>query len=253
MKRKSYFAIIFVAGLFGTAALEAQDNTAPAVLGGFETQGSATAGYRFLDTSGRKQKYLELFNLRQGFRVNEFELFGRAPEKGNDYADNYSITASGLGGDPFPGGQIAVSKKGLYDLTVNYLQSYYYWNRNDDQPNPGGLAGLSINHDWATVRKFGSVNFTLHATENLRFTFEDHRTAREGTTFVTRALDYFGSPAERGAFARANPYYLQAPVNETANRFAGAISYTRRDSNVFYRSCYQTFEQNLTIANLVSP
>jgi len=80
MKRKSYFAIIFVAGLFGTAALEAQDNTAPAVLGGFETQGSATAGYRFLDTSGRKQKYLELFNLRQGFRVNEFELFGRAPE-----------------------------------------------------------------------------------------------------------------------------------------------------------------------------
>ena len=32
MKRKSYFAIIFVAGLFGTAALEAQDNTAPAVL-----------------------------------------------------------------------------------------------------------------------------------------------------------------------------------------------------------------------------
>ena len=252
MKRKSNFAIIFVAVLFGATALEAQDNT-PSVLGGFETQGSATAGYRFLGTTGRKQKYLELFNLRQGFRVNEFELFGRAPEKGNDYADNYSITASGLGGDPFPGGQIAVSKKGLYDLTVNYRQSYYYWNRNDDQPNPGGLAGLSINHDWATVRKFGSVNFTLHATENLRFTFEYHRTAREGTTFVTRALDYFGSPAEWGAFARANPYYLQAPVNETANRLTGGISYTWRDWNVFYRIGYQTFEQNLTIDNVVSP
>jgi len=253
MKRKSYFAIIFVAGLFGTAALEAQDNTAPAVLGGFETQGSATAGYRFLDTSGRKQKYLELFNLRQGFRVNEFELFGRAPENGNDYADNYSITASGLGGDPFPGGQLAISKKGLYDLRVNYRQSYYYWNRNDDQPNPGGLAGLSINHDWATVRKFGSMNFTLHATDNLRFTFEYNRTAREGMTFVTRTLDYFGSPAEWGAFARANPYYLQAPVNETTNRFAGGLSYTWRDWNVFYRTGYQTFEQNLTIDNVVSP
>src|SRR5438876_557723 len=104
MKRKPTLAIIFVAVLFVTATLEAQDNAAPTVLGGFETQGSATAGYRFLDTSGRKQKYLELFNLRQGFRVNEFELFGRAPEKGNDFADNYSITASGLGGDPFPGG-----------------------------------------------------------------------------------------------------------------------------------------------------
>ena len=120
--------------------------------------------YRFLDTSGRRQKYLELFNLKKGFRVNEFELFGRAPEKGNDYADTYSITASGLGGDPFPGGQIAVSKQGLYDLRINYRQSYYYWNRNDDQPNPGGLAGLSINHDWATVRKFGSVNRLRKAT-----------------------------------------------------------------------------------------
>src|SRR5437667_2868098 len=253
MKSKSNLAIVFVGVLFGTAALQAQDNTAASELGGFETQGSATAGYRFLDTTGRRQKYLELFNLQQGFRVNEFELFGRAPEKGNDYADNYSITASGLGGDPFPGGQLAISKKGLYDLRVNYRQSYYYWNRNDDQPNPGGLAGLSINHDWATVRKFGSANFTLHATENLRFTFEYNRTAREGMTFVTRALDYFGSPAEWGAFARANQYYLQAPVNETANRFAGGLSYTWRDWNVFYRTGYQTFEQNLTIDNVVSP
>src|SRR6266705_490643 len=253
MKRKPTLAIIFVAVLFVTATLEAQDNAAPTVLGGFETRGAVAAGYRFLDTSGRRQKYLELFNLKKGFRVNEFELFGRAPEKGNDYADTYSITASGLGGDPFPGGQLAVSKKGLYDLRVNYRQSYYYWNRNDDQPNPGGLAGLSINHDWATVRKFGSVNFTLHATENLRFTFEYNRTAREGMTFVTRALDYFGSPAEWGAFARANPYYLQAPVNETANRFAGGLSYTWRDWNVFYRTGYQTFEQNLTIDNVVSP
>src|SRR5437667_8110109 len=164
--------------LLVSATMQAQDAPAPTNLGGFETQGSVTAGYRFLDTSGRRQKYLELFNLKKGFRVNEFELFGRAPEKGNDYADTYSITASGLGGDPFPGGQIAVSKQGLYDLRINYRQSYYYWNRNDDQPNPGGLAGLSINHDWATVRKFGSVNFTLHATENLRFTCEYNRTAR---------------------------------------------------------------------------
>src|SRR5947208_2265100 len=235
-----------------SALLHAQDAPAPTNIGGFDSQGSVTAGYRFLDTSGRGETYLELFDLRKGFRVTDFSLFGRAPEKGNDYADTYSITASGLGGDPFPGGQIAVSKQGLYDLRINYRQSYYYWNRNDDQPNPGGLAGLSINHDWATVRKFGSMNFTLHATENLRFTFEYNRTAREGMTFVTRTLDYFGSPAERGAFARANPYYLQAPVNETANRFAGGLSYTWRDWNVFYRTGYQMVEQNLTIDNVVS-
>jgi len=111
MKRSSHLAIAAVAVLLSAATLPAQDNPAPTNLGGFETQGSVTAGYRFLDTSGRRQKYLELFNLKKGFRVNEFELFGRAPEKGNDYADTYSITASGLGGDPFPGGQIAFSKQ----------------------------------------------------------------------------------------------------------------------------------------------
>src|SRR5947207_11993140 len=252
MKTTLRFIASALAVLLVSAAVQAQDTPAQTNLGGFETQGSITAGYRFLDTRGRRENYLELVNLRKGFRVNEFELVGRAPEKGNNYADTYSITASGLGGDPFPGGQIAVSKQGLYDLRINYRQTYYYWNRNDAQPNPGGLNGLSINHDWATTRKLGSMNFTLHATENLRLTFEYNRTAREGTTFVTRALDYFGSDTAWGGFARANPYYLQAPVNETANRFAGGLSYTLHDWNFFYRTGYQTFEQNMTLDNVAS-
>src|SRR5262249_8822927 len=174
-------------------------------------------------------------------------------ERGRGLADTYSINASGLGGDPYPGGQLSISRAGLYDLRVNYRQSYYYWNRNDDQPNPGGLPGLTINHDWATVRKMGSMNFNLHATEHLRFTFEYNRTSREGLTFVTRGLDYFESPDAWGSFVRANPYYLEAPVNEVANRFAGGIGYTWRDWTFFYRLGYQTFEQNLTIDNVDSP
>src|ERR1043166_3859118 len=108
MKTSLRFAIGTMAALLSTARLFGQETP--------QVQGSVTAGYRFLDTSGRREKYLELFNLRKGFRLNEFELFGQAPEKGNGYFDNYSITASGLGGDPFPGGQIAISKTGLYDL-----------------------------------------------------------------------------------------------------------------------------------------
>src|SRR5438874_7103044 len=222
MKRASFIVIATMAALLAAAAVHAQDNPAPVTLGGFESQGSVTAGYRFLDTSGRREKYLELFNLRKGFRLNEFELSGRAPDKGNAYADTYSVTASGLGGDPFPGGQLAVSKQGLYDLRINYRQTYYYWDRNDAQPNPGGLAGLSINHDWATTRKLGSMNFTLHATENLRFTFEYNRTARDGVTFVTRALDYFCSPDTLGIFVRAIPFYLQASIYDAATRMVGS-------------------------------
>ena len=54
----------------------------------------------------------------------------------------------------------------------------------------GLSTGLTNNHDWATVRKFGSVDFTLHATNNLRFHFNYYRPSDEGTTFTTRSLDF---------------------------------------------------------------
>src|SRR5262245_51062758 len=252
MKTAAQYTIIGLMVLLTTLPVAAQDKPLP-ILGGFENQGSVTAGYRFTDISGRRDKYLELLDLRSGFRVNEFDLFGRASEKGSGLADTYSVNASGLGGDPYPGGQLAISKAGLYDLRVNYRQHYYYWNRNDDQPNPGGLPGLTINHDWATVRKLGSMNFNLHATEHLRFTFDYNRNSREGLTFVTRGLDYFGRSDDWGGYVRANPYYMQAPVNEVANRFDGGIGYNWRDWNFFYRLGYQAFEQNLPSDDVVSP
>ena len=251
MKTTLRYAFVLMALTLCSAVLEAQD-TPPLNLGGFQTEGSATVGYRFTDISGRQQKYRELFDLRKGFRVFEFDLFGRS-ESGNAVADSYSLDVSGLGGDPYPGGQLVISKKGVYDLRVNFRQHYYYWDRNDAQPQPTGVPGLSINHDWATVRKFGSANLNVNATEDLRFIFEYHRNSREGTTFVTRALEYFGAPAAFGGFLRANPYFLAAPVNDTANRFVAGVSYNWRDWNFFYRAGYQTFEQNLLIDNVTSP
>ena len=251
MNRTRICAIVGLAVLLGAPAVHAQD-AAPATLGGYETQGSVTAGYRFVDVAGRQQKYQELFDLRPGFRLFEFDLFGRTASGGR-FADRYNINASGLGGDPYPGGQLSISKDGVYDLRVNFRQHYYYWNRNDEQPNPGGLPGLTINHDWATVRKFGSANLTINATDHMRFTLEFNRNSREGTSFVTRALDYFNAPSAWGGFARANPYYLAAPMNEVASRVAGGLSYNWRNWNFFYRVGYQTFEQNMTLDNVVSP
>ena len=59
------------------------------------------------------------------------------------------------------------------DLRASFRQSYYYWNQNDNVALPistaaAGLStGLTANHDWATVRKSGSVDLTIHATNNL--------------------------------------------------------------------------------------
>jgi len=216
-----------------------------------ETHGSVTTGYRFTDIAGRKEKFTEFFGLRDGFRVHDFTLWGNAPRE-NRFFDSYSMTSSGIGGEPFAGGQLKVSKDGMYDLRVNYRQSYYYWDRNDIAAHPTGLQGLTTNHDWTTVRRFGSLNLAMYATDNLRFNLEYHRSARDGMTLTTRTLEYFGAPSTWAGFLRANPYVVQAPLNEVANRLTGGVSYTRSGWNFFYRSGYQTYEESLVTDNLVS-
>ena len=143
----------------------AQGDGKPVSIGGFENQGSVTTGYRFTDVNGYRPKFNELFDLNDGFRLLDFSLFGTAQDGANRFADNYSLTASGLGGDPFASTQFTVRKNHLYDLRVNFRQSHYYWNRNDAAALPNGLSGLTSNHDWATVRKLGSVNLLIHATD----------------------------------------------------------------------------------------
>jgi hypothetical protein len=246
--------------LFCAPALWAQDSSeTPLAIGGFNTQGSATVGYRFETVKGYVPMFQQLSGLEKGFRLMDFNLFGEAAHGGNPFADSYSLSLSGLGGEPFETGQLSVSKTRLYDFRVNWRQSYYYWNQNNDVVLPiaavgSGLGrGLTDNHAWGTVRKFGSADFTLHATNNLRFNFNYYRTSDSGPAFTTESLDFFDSPSYWGTYARANPYYLYAPIDDNTNRFTGGIDYTFRSWAFHYNLGYQTFTQNLTLNNVSSP
>ncbi|HYV33210.1 MAG TPA: hypothetical protein VEO53_19135, partial [Candidatus Binatia bacterium] len=249
------FLALIALFLVARPVLMAQDESEapPITLGGFQNQGAVTLGYRFADIKGYQPQFLQLFDLQKGFRLQDFNMFGESEPGVNPFADTYSLSASGLGGDPFPTAQLTVSKNKLYDFRVNWRQSYYYWNQNDRVVLPLGLAGLTSNHDWATVRKFGSADFTLHATNNLRFNFNYYRTTDSGTLFTTRAPDFFGSPGYWGGYVRANPYYLFAPLNDEANRFTGGIDYTLRSWTLHYNLGYQTFNESLNLNNVASP
>lgn len=224
-------------------------------LAGFETSGSADFGYRFTDIKGAQQGFLQLFDLRRGPRLLDFDFGGTAASGDNPFVDTFSLDASGLGGDPFPSVQLNVSKTNLYDLRANWRQSYFY----DDFPlTPSSIAGLSTqavtdNHDWATVRKIGSLDFNLHASNHLHFLFNYEHTSDSGQTFTTRALDFVGSPDVWGAFARANPYVLGAPVNDVADRFTGGLSYALRNWSFQYQIGYQTYNDTLALNNVTSP
>src|ERR1700719_3654840 len=178
MKRSTRVLWPATALLICVPALFAQDDvepTHPIVLGNFDISGSATGGYRFETVKVYAPQFQEMFDLGKGFRLFDFTLNGVTEGEKNAFADTFFVQLSGLGGDPFPSAQFAISKHKIYDLRVNWRQSYYYWNQNDNVVLPiasaaaGLSAGLTNNHNWATGRKLGSVDLTLHATDNFCF------------------------------------------------------------------------------------
>jgi len=124
---------------------------------------------------------------------------------------------------------------------------------NDLATLPSGLDGLTSNHNWATVRKMGSVNLLVHATNNLRFSIEYYRNTRDGVTQTTRSLDYFGSSSTWGSFARSNPYLIVAPLNEATDRVTGGIDYTKNGWALHYRLGHQSFTDAINGTNITSP
>lgn len=229
--------------------LPAQDDDKPLVLGDFENSGSVTLGYRFTDVSGYKAEYRELFDLESGPRLLDFSLFGHLSEGKKSFADDYSIVASGIGGEPWSTVQVNVRKKKLYDLRVNFRQSHYYWNQNDGAALPNGMTGLTSNHDWATVRRIGNVNLLIHASDNLRFTFEYSHNARHGVNDTTRTMAYFGAPPEFDSYVRDNPYYLVGLLNETSNRAVIGVDYTLSAFTFHYKTGFERLVDSFDGAN----
>ncbi len=252
-------ALLALLALVPVAFAQDDPESAPLAIGTFNIQGSVTTGYRFNDIDGYRPMYRELFDLGKGFRLMDFNVFGESKSGANPFADSFSLQLSGLGGDPFPTAQFTVSKKKLYDFRASWRQSYYFWNQNDNVVLPiaaagAGLSkGLTSNHDWTTVRKFGSVDFTLHATNNLRFNFDYYRPSDEGSLLTTRSLDFLGSPGYWGTFARANPYSLFAPLTDDTNRFTGGVDYAWKTWSFHYSVGYQTFTENMSLNNVSSP
>jgi len=221
--------------------------------GGFQVQGSATMGYRFTNVYGFRPMYETLFDLNSGPRLMDFNLFGHA-QTPNPFADDFSLTMSGLGGDPFPTAQLTVSKNKLYDLRATWQQAYFYEAGNNEIALPTlGIAGLTNNLDFATVRKIGSVDFTLHATNNLRFNFQYYRTTYDGTTFTPFSPDFLDAPSFWGTYARGMPYSLYSPIYNTANRFTGGFDYTFHSWTFHYDLGYQTYNETMNFNNTASP
>src|SRR5437667_1943407 len=194
---------------------------------GLDVHGSVDVGYRSTTVKGSTDTFRQLFDLSDGPRIMGIEVNGKARDAVGSFADTFSLSASGLGGDPFPAVLLTVRKSRLYDLRANWRRSRLF----DVWPaTPPSIAGLDTQvvtdrHSWATSREIGNLAWTLHASNRLHFQFNYDRAVRTGTLQTTRSLDFVGAPTVWGSFARANPYPVIGPVDESANRITGGLSY----------------------------
>src|ERR1700687_1732194 len=132
-KRYRFFPVMGILLMFASHAKAQEDaDRIPITLGDFALSGSATGGYRFEDVKGYQPQFREMFALGEGFRLFDLNLYAESREGRNPFADTFSLQTTSLGGDPFPTAQFAISKRKIYDLRVDWRQSYFYWNQNDN-------------------------------------------------------------------------------------------------------------------------
>lgn len=217
--------------------------------------GSFDVGYRFRSLDGSHDAFRQLFDLDEGLRLLGVDLHGEAGDEASPFADRFAITASGLGGDPFPTLQVSMSKARRYRVRVNWRRSRFF----DVAPQtPDSIAGfdkqaVTDRHSWTTARQIGNAAWTFDATNRLHFLFNYDHVSNEGTLQTTRSLDYVGASAVWGAFARANSYELFGPVDNTANRVAGGVSYGRDRWTINYRAGRHVLDDAQTFDPLATP
>src|SRR5258705_12204573 len=97
---KAAYITMGLLALAGGTRAEEDAAVKPLSFGGFDSQGSISTGYRFTDVKGYQPKFLELFDLQSGLRLLDLSLLGRAKTDAATFADDYSFTLTGVGGEP---------------------------------------------------------------------------------------------------------------------------------------------------------
>ncbi len=213
-------------------------------------QGSFDVGYRWRSIEGSEDSFRQLFDLTEGPRVLGFDLHGAMAKGANGLTDAFAVTASGLGGDPFPTLQINMSKARRYNLSVNWRRSRLF---NFAPATPASIGGFDTRvvtdrHSWTTARQIGNAALTFDVTNRFHVLFNYERMSNSGSIETTRSLDYVGASSVWAGFARANAYALVGPTDSSSDRATAGFSYVRDRWTLNYKagvqrlSDHQTFE-----------
>lgn len=243
-------AALLLAGL----PAQAQDQPAGAADAGSAVHGSFDVGYRWRSVEGSADSFRQLFDVTQGLRVLGVDLHGVMAKDADRVADTFDFTASGLGGDPFPTLQFTMSKARRYRLRVNWRRSRFF---NVAPLTPDAIGGFDTRvvtdaHSWTTERQIGNAAWTFDVSNRLHLLVSYDRVVNDGSLDATRSLEYPGASSVWASFARANPYAVFGPVDNTSNRATAGLSYVRDRWTLNYQAGLRGQTENQTFAPLAA-
>jgi hypothetical protein len=174
---------LFIAGL-------ASAQEPPSTDVGLQWGGAVEWGYRFTDVHGSNARYREVVNLENGPRLFDLSLWLKDLEK-DAFADEVRLRLHGFG-DPYPSGRLEVKKNKVYDLTAEYREYDYFFNRQDFPPslNDPNQQLLTDNLDFNQKRRLGRVNLALFPAEEIRLNIGYNYAQRTGVADVPRAFTF---------------------------------------------------------------
>lgn len=162
--------------------------------GGIPLTGSVVLGTRSVDVRGSRTKYREDVNLDDGPRLFDISL-NYHPGTGDAAVDDFVLSASNLGGDPFESIHVGVRKYGSYRLDLDRRRSSYFY---EDTILPAALASITAStggdfhhFNFERVRDTAALAIDVSPATRVKFGVERQSRIGESTTTIDIERDEF--------------------------------------------------------------
>ena len=181
------------------------DATATDDLGSYTVISSIEFGVRGLSVSGNDNKYRSDLNYGNGFRLFDSSFLLRSKEGRRNLAfDEFLVTTSGWGGDPYGSTRVSAEKSGIYRFDANVRRARYF-NALTSFANPV-LAPVG-QHTSNQRHNFSDFDFVgLPDNRKIRFHLGYSRDSREGPGTTTARFSGDEYAISTNTEARANDF-----------------------------------------------
>ena len=181
---------------------------------GYNFANSFETGYRFVSVSGNDEEYRAQENFGNGIRLlNEFFSMNSKSGTGK-FFDQFVLTATGLGGDPYESASLRVQKNRLYEYDLLWRRNDYF---NSGLTTDTGDSRHLLNSSYTLQ----DDNLTLFPQSRIRFLLGYSRTTQTGAG--VSSIQLFDSSGQFDATGDIFPLFTNVKLSQNEFRLGGEI------------------------------